>query len=128
MLIGKNLIAGEPVDATDASYTARGALAQFEEASSAHVDRALEAAAHAFDSYRALPPNARAAFLDRIAAEIDASDELIDAAHVETGLPRQRLAGERGPTYLIKVSAQQDGSFTVTNTRNGFSKTYRPRS
>jgi alpha-ketoglutaric semialdehyde dehydrogenase len=98
MLIGKNLIAGEPVDATDASYTARGALAQFEEASSAHVDRALEAAAHAFDSYRALPPDARAAFLDRIAAEIDASDELIDAAHVETGLPRQRLAGERGRT------------------------------
>jgi alpha-ketoglutaric semialdehyde dehydrogenase len=98
MLIGKNLIAGEPVDATDASYTARGALAQFEEASSADVDRALEAAAHAFDSYRALPPDARAAFLDRIAAEIDTSDELIDAAHVETGLPRQRLAGERGRT------------------------------
>jgi hypothetical protein len=32
------------------------------------------------------------------------------------------------PAYLIKVAAQQDGSFTVTNTRNGFSKTYRPRS
>ena len=29
--------------------------------------------------------------------------------------------------YLIKVTAQQDGTFTVTNTRNGFSKTYRPR-
>ena len=28
------------------------------------------------------------------------------------------------PAYLIKVVAQQDGSFTVTNTRNGFSKTY----
>jgi hypothetical protein len=32
------------------------------------------------------------------------------------------------PAYLIKVSAQQDGTFTVTNTRNGFTKTYRPRS
>ena len=31
------------------------------------------------------------------------------------------------PAYLITVTAQQDGSFTVTNTRNGFSKTYRPR-
>jgi hypothetical protein len=31
------------------------------------------------------------------------------------------------PAYLIKVSAQQDGTFTVTNTRNGFSKTYRSR-
>jgi hypothetical protein len=25
------------------------------------------------------------------------------------------------------VTAQQDGTFTVTNTRNAFSKTYRPR-
>ncbi len=31
-----------------------------------------------------------------------------------------------GKAYWIKVSAQQDGSFTVTNTRNGFSKTYKP--
>jgi len=31
------------------------------------------------------------------------------------------------PAYLIKVSARQNGSFSVTNTRNGFSKTYGPR-
>src|SRR5258706_473178 len=30
-----------------------------------------------------------------------------------------------GIAYWIKVSAQADGSFTVTNGRNGFSKTYR---
>jgi competence protein ComEC len=36
-------------------------------------------------------------------------------------------AAAHTPAYLIKVSAQQDGTFTVTNTRNGFSKTYRPR-
>ena len=30
-----------------------------------------------------------------------------------------------GKAYWIKVSAQTDGSFTVTNTRNGFSKTYK---
>jgi hypothetical protein len=29
-----------------------------------------------------------------------------------------------GKAYWIKVSARQDGSFTVTNSRNGFSKTY----
>jgi beta-lactamase superfamily II metal-dependent hydrolase len=29
-----------------------------------------------------------------------------------------------GKAYWLKVSAQSDGSFTVTNTRNGFSKTY----
>jgi len=30
-----------------------------------------------------------------------------------------------GPAFWIKLAAQQDGSFTVTNARNGFSKTYR---
>jgi len=35
-------------------------------------------------------------------------------------------AAAHSPAYLIKVSARQDGTFTVTNTRNGFSKTYRP--
>ncbi len=29
------------------------------------------------------------------------------------------------PAYWIKVTAQQDGTFTVTNARNGFTKTYR---
>jgi hypothetical protein len=31
-----------------------------------------------------------------------------------------------GMAYWIKLSAQQDGTYTVTNTRNGFTKTYRP--
>jgi len=31
-----------------------------------------------------------------------------------------------GKAYWIKVTAQQDGSFTVTNARNGFAKTYTP--
>jgi hypothetical protein len=30
-----------------------------------------------------------------------------------------------GTAYYFKVSAMQDGTFTVTNTRNGFSKTYK---
>jgi hypothetical protein len=33
----------------------------------------------------------------------------------------------QGKAYWIKVSAQRDGTFTVTNTRNGFSKTYNAR-
>jgi beta-lactamase superfamily II metal-dependent hydrolase len=32
-----------------------------------------------------------------------------------------------GPAFWIKVSAHADGSFTVTNTRNGFTKTYNAR-
>jgi len=31
------------------------------------------------------------------------------------------------PAYWIKVSAQADGTFTVFNPRNGFSKTYKPK-
>jgi hypothetical protein len=31
-----------------------------------------------------------------------------------------------GAAYWFKVSAQQDGTFTVTNARNNFSKTYKP--
>jgi competence protein ComEC len=47
--------------------------------------------------------------------------------------PSPYPAGAQGnaahsPAYWIKVSAQSDGTFTVTNPRNGFSKTYRPRS
>ena len=32
---------------------------------------------------------------------------------------------QHDPAYWIKISAQSDGTFTVTNSRNGFSKTYR---
>ena len=32
-----------------------------------------------------------------------------------------------GKAYWLKVSAETDGSFTVTNTRNGFSKTYKAK-
>ena len=32
-----------------------------------------------------------------------------------------------GPAFWIKVTARRDGSFTVTNTRNRFTKTYAAR-
>jgi competence protein ComEC len=60
-----------------------------------------------------------------------------DNAAIAGVLSAQPTAGQRGgfgaaaahsPAYLIKVSAQQDGTFTVTNTRTSFSKTYKPRS
>jgi hypothetical protein len=50
--------------------------------------------------------------------------------------PGGRQGGGRGgpagvaahtPAFLIAISAQSDGTFVVTNTRNGFRKTYRPR-
>ncbi|HEY2382023.1 MAG TPA: MBL fold metallo-hydrolase [Terriglobia bacterium] len=42
------------------------------------------------------------------------------------GAPTPPAPAHNGTAYWIKVSAQADGTFTVTNTRNNFSKTYRP--
>ena len=98
MLTGKNLIACEAVDSTDGRFSARGALAEFEEASAGHVDQALGASEQAFYEYRRVPAVARARFLDRIAKAIEDSDDLVEAAHVETALPLDRLSGERART------------------------------
>jgi competence protein ComEC len=59
-------------------------------------------------------------------------DEPAMAASVLTGSGGSGPGGGGGaaahtPAYWIKVSALPDGSFTVTNTRNGFSKRYAPR-
>ena len=40
------------------------------------------------------------------------------------GAPGPPPPAHNGPAHWIKVSARDDGSFTVTNSRNGFSKTY----
>ncbi len=65
----------------------------------AEVTAACAAAEAAFDPYRALPAERRAAFLERIGAEIIAlGDVLITTAMRESGLPRARLEGERGRT------------------------------
>ena len=36
-------------------------------------------------------------------------------------------APAHSPAYNLKVSVRPDGSFVVTNTRNGFNKEYTPR-
>jgi alpha-ketoglutaric semialdehyde dehydrogenase len=68
-------------------------------AGSADADMACALAAEAFDAYRATAPEARAAFLERIAQNIlDLGDVLLERAMQESGLPRARLEGERGRT------------------------------
>lgn len=42
------------------------------------------------------------------------------------GQPPMPAPVHNGQAYWIRISAQQDGAFTVTNARNGFAKTYRP--
>jgi competence protein ComEC len=47
----------------------------------------------------------------------------------ETNPPDDFIANLEPPDQgnLIKLSARRDGSFTITNSRSGFSKTYKPR-
>lgn len=64
-----------------------------------HVAQACALAWAAFDRYRETSLEARAAFLETIAVQIEAlGDELIDRAVAETGLPRARIQGECGRT------------------------------
>jgi len=60
-------------------------------------------------------------------------DDQQDAMPISPMTPPQPGPGvtpppaHNGTAYWVKVSAQTDGSFTVTNARNGFSKTYKAR-
>jgi len=99
LLIGSRDVGGTPVfHATD---PASGATIEpaFTDAGPAHVAEAAALAAAALPSYRATTPKVRAAFLETIAARIEAlGDTLTDRAVQETGLSAARLAGERGRT------------------------------
>ncbi|MDE1923669.1 MAG: aldehyde dehydrogenase family protein, partial [Gammaproteobacteria bacterium] len=81
----------------------------------ADVERACESAWSVFDRYRDTSLDARAAFLEAIAAEIAACGEgLIERAMIETGLPRARLQGERDRTVgQLRLFARvvRDGDF-----------------
>jgi beta-lactamase superfamily II metal-dependent hydrolase len=57
-------------------------------------------------------------------------DSAATIASVLTAAPNARVRGmdpAHTPAYYIKISARRDGSFTVTNTRNGFSRSYAAR-
>lgn len=71
----------------------------FSAAGALEIEAACALAESAFDPYRALPIERRAAFLESIADHILAQgDALLARAHQETGLPEARLQGERART------------------------------
>lgn len=71
----------------------------YHSASNAEVDRAAQLAAEAFASYSQTTGAQRAAFLRRIAENIEAlGDTLIQRATQETGLPEGRIRSETGRT------------------------------
>ena len=98
---GRHLIAGEWVgsDETFESRPSSGASHRFAAGTSAHIDRAVQAAEKAFWSYGYCSRKDRAAFLRAIADEIEARGAAITAfGSAETGLPEARLENERGRT------------------------------
>ncbi|PTE16451.1 aldehyde dehydrogenase (NADP(+)) [Pseudogemmobacter blasticus] len=98
---GKHLIAGEWIAGPDtfASDPAHGPAHTFAVGTRALVDQAAQAAEVAFWSFGWADRALRAAFLRRIADEIEARAAAITLIGCqETGLPEARLNGERGRT------------------------------
>lgn len=72
---------------------------EFANVSTEQANQAVDKAANAFPAYSKLTPEQRATFLDTIATKIESlSDELIERAVLESGLPTGRISGERGRT------------------------------
>jgi NADP-dependent aldehyde dehydrogenase len=100
-LSGKHLIAGEWTagEASFESTPAEGPARAYAVGTPAQVDAAAKAAEEAFWSYGYSNRAERAAFLNRIADEIEARGAAItEIGCQETGLPEARLNGERGRT------------------------------
>lgn len=79
------------------------------------VDLAAHLAAGAFEIYRTTPGRQRAAFLRKIATNIESvAEEIIERAGQETALPRARLQGETARTCAqLRLFAQvaEEGSW-----------------
>ncbi|MEI6713968.1 MAG: aldehyde dehydrogenase (NADP(+)) [Verrucomicrobiota bacterium] len=104
-LHGKSILAGHLAGPSSATFQAISPLTgqplepTFHQGTPSDVDAALQAAENAFQIYSALSAQKRAEFLEKIAEEILAlGDELLQRTHLETGLPLERLTGERGRT------------------------------
>lgn len=105
MIIGKNIVAATYVDAGEIKLqalspsTGQSLEGDFFKAEENLVDEALQAATTAFHTYRNVPKDKKAAFLNAIADEIaNLGETLINRASQESGLPIARLQGELGRT------------------------------
>jgi len=114
--IGGNLAAGGQENKRATSPLDSSVLEPpFSSATLEDVDAALKLAEEAFAGLSARSGEERATFLERIADEIIAlGDDLLNRAHLETGLPIARLTGERARTVgQLKLFAQvvREGSW-----------------
>ena len=88
---------------------------EFSVATEQEIQQAIAKAASAFEVYKKTSFEERAEFLDTIADEImQLGDELIERAHLESGLPQARITGERGRTVgqlKLFASLLREGSY-----------------
>ncbi len=120
-LHGLSLIAGDTGNTGGSVFhatnpaTGEKLVPEFHEASHAEADRALTAAAAAFEEFRACPGQQRARFLETVAGNIEElGDPLLQRAIEETGLPLARLQGERARTcgqLRLFASVAREGSW-----------------
>jgi len=120
-LHGRSIIAGQLSEKSSRTFHPVSPLDSkpiepaFHECTLEDVDQALWQAEEAFALYRKTSAESRAAFLETIADEILAlGDDLLRRCHHETGLPLDRLTGERGRTCgQLKMFAAlvRDGSW-----------------
>ncbi|MEO6720111.1 MAG: aldehyde dehydrogenase (NADP(+)) [Ferruginibacter sp.] len=121
MLTGKNLIGyatlgeGDNIFSSSILRDDNSADFAFNEASEEQINQAATLAHKAFASYRLLPAEKKAAFIEKIAEGIgSAKDELVKMAMHETNLPKPRLEGEVQRTInQLKLFAQllREGSW-----------------
>jgi NADP-dependent aldehyde dehydrogenase len=113
-ITGSLLIGGQSVRGDGSAIsswnpaTGRPLEPEWRSAGQEQLDGAVRLAWSAFQVYRNLSPDARAAFLDAIARQIEnLGDALIERAMGETGLPKPRLEGERNRTVnQLRLFAQ----------------------
>ena len=101
MIKGKHLVAGQWIgsDSLFESSPATGPSHKFSVGTPELINKAAEEAEEAFFSYGYSKPNERASFLNKIAEEIEKrGKEITEIGSQETGLPPQRLEGERART------------------------------
>lgn len=118
---GKSLIAGAVGEKSARTFHAVSPLdgqrlePAFHESSLDEVDRVLVLADDAFADLRGAGAEGRALFLEKIAEDsLALGDELIERAHRESGLPVDRITGERGRTVgQLRLFAQvvREGSW-----------------
>ena len=104
-LHGQNLIGFNTSSQGDTSYQGVDPASQkeldtnFADATEAEINRAVQLAAEAFETYKHAAPETRADFLEAIAGGLEAQrDAIVQRTNAETALGETRLNGELGRT------------------------------